>query len=42
MIFNIYTIIGCLGAVIVMSSIVGFLLAEMYNAIARKMGRQLS
>lgn len=40
--FNIYTIIGCLGAVIVISSIVGFLLAEIYNIIARKIGRQLS
>lgn len=40
--FNIYTIIGCLVAVIVISSIVGFLLAKMYNIIARKMGGQLS
>jgi hypothetical protein len=40
--FTIPSIIGCLVAVIIISSIVGFLLAGMYNIIARKMGGQLS
>jgi len=40
--FTISTIIWWLGAVIVIRSIIGFLLAKMYNIIARKTGRLFS